>query len=135
MYRVLRMGPFAPFFHIRVVYIHQGLSRNAPSGAPKWAWPAHALILLLEQDAPDLLVEWNALAPRQLLQVCGEVDDPTRGKGDRHHHRLWSMNGSISFFSRLNHISLKSVPSTYSKRMHSVPASFSYRKHVDFRNR
>ena len=34
-YRVLGMSPFAPFFHTRVISIHQGLSRNAPSGAPE----------------------------------------------------------------------------------------------------
>ena len=66
-YRVLGMSPFAPFVHTRVVLIHQGLSRNAPSGAQEWAWPARrvdALILLLEQEDPDLHVEWNALTPR-----------------------------------------------------------------------
>jgi len=42
----------------------------------------------VEWNVLVLPLKRNALAPRQLLQVCSVVDAPTSGKRDRHHNGL-----------------------------------------------
>ena len=85
MYRVFRMSPFAPFFHTRVVSIHQAFSRDTFSGASGLLVEWDAPVFLLEQDSPNFKFWFSPLSGmprlRQLLQVCGVVDAPTSRKG------------------------------------------------------